>query len=692
MSTFTRRLMLSTTAAGISLPVFAARAQDAVPGPSKTDTNWLNYAHDLANTRYAPLDQINSTNFSSLEVAWRFRTDALGPHPEYQYEATPLVVDGKLYSTAGARRDVVCLDAASGEMIWMHSENEGARGRNAPRQLSGRGVAYWNDGAAGRILYVTPGYRLIALDARTGVPVQDFGDVGVVDLKLDDDQSIDPTTGEVGLHATPLVAGNVVIVGAAHLSGSVPHRRTNVKGYVRGFDVRTGKRIWIFHTIPRKGEFGYDTWLHPGDIELAGNAGCWGQISADLELGLAYLPIELPSGDEVGIYRAGPGLFGESIVAVDIQTGQRRWHYQTVHHGLWDRDIPCAPILCDIPHNGRIVKALAQPTKQCFLYVLDRETGKPIWPIPERPQPAGDVPGEWYSPTQPIPTQPPAYDVQTIDADTIINFTPELHAKGLEIVSHYRTGGIYTPPTLSTQAGSWGSLVALTTQGGTNWPGGCYDPEMHMVYVFSQTTVGAMGVVPVVDKNISEFAFVHGMASSAPVPSVAMGSARPPATSETPGGNGSGGLHPGRLTVDGLPLMKPPYGRITAIDLSKGTIAWQVAHGETPDAIRNHPALKGLHIPRTGRSGLLGPTVTKSLVICGEAGFFTTPSGVPGAMLRAYDKITGEEKGAVYMPAPQTGSPMTYMLAGEQYIVLAIGGINHPAELIAFRLPSRSLG
>ncbi len=681
MTSLTRRTLLSTAAVGLSTSVWPASAH------ASTDSDWRNYANDLANSRYAPLDQINASNFSNLEVAWRFRTEALGPHPEYQYEATPLVISGKLYSTAGSRRDVICLDAASGEIIWMHGENEGERGTNAPRQLSGRGVAYWTDGTGdGRILYVTPGYRLIALDARTGIPIEGFGSNGVVDLKLDDDQQIDLVTGDVGLHATPVVAGNVVIVGAAHLSGSVPKHRGNIKGYVRGFDVRTGKRIWIFHTIPLKGEFGYDTWLHPGDAEIAGNAGCWGQISVDMELGLAYLPIELPSGDEVGIYRSGSALFGESIVAVELQTGKRRWHYQTVHHGLWDRDIPCAPLLCDIPHEGRIVKALAQPTKQCFLYVLDRETGKPIWPIPERPQPAGNVPGEWYSPTQPIPSRPPAYDVQSINADTIIDFTPELHAKGLEIISHYRTGGIYTPPTLSTSGGSWGSLVALTTQGGTNWPGGAYDPETHLAYVFSQTTAGAMGVVPVTDKKVSEFAYVHGMAGEETKPVGVMGGiSRPgvPAKEAPP----AGGLHPGRLMVDGLPLMKPPYGRITAIDLTKGNIAWQIAHGETPDYIRNHPALKGLKIPRTGRPGLLGVTLTKTLVICGEAGFFTTPSGRRGAMLRAYDKANGEEKGAVYMPAPQTGSPMTFMLDGRQYIVVAIGGGGYPAELIAFCLP-----
>jgi quinoprotein glucose dehydrogenase len=342
MAALTRRLMMSASA-GLLLgrPVIA----QTMPA----DTEWRHYAADLANTRYAPLDQINATNFNKLEVAWRFKSDNLGPRPEYNWESTPLVIAGRLYVTAGSRRAVVCLDAATGEMRWMHAMDEGERAAAAPRQLSGRGLAYWTDGKNDqRILYVTPGYRLIALDAATGAPVKSFGEDGIVDLKKNDDQDIDLVHGDVGLHATPLVARNTVIVGAAHQPGNVPKSRNNIKGYVRGFDVRTGRHKWIFHTIPRKGEFGYDSWTHPGDAENTGNTGCWGQISADLELGLAYLPVEMPTGDFNGMYRAGPGLFGESIVAVEIETGKRRWHYQTMHHGLWDRDIPCAPILCDI--------------------------------------------------------------------------------------------------------------------------------------------------------------------------------------------------------------------------------------------------------------------------------------------------------------------------------------------------------
>jgi len=694
MGFMTRRTMLSSTAVALVLPgLTPALAQP--PSAAAPDTEWRNYAADLASTRYAPLDQIHGGNFDKLEVAWRLPSSMLGSRPEYTWEATPLVIKGRLYTTAGSRRDVVCLDAANGEMLWLFRKDEGVRARNAPRQYSGRGLAYWSDGTEERILYVTPGYQLVALDAKTGLAVADFGENGVVDLKLNDDQIIDPLGGEIGLHATPTVARNVVIVGAAHASGSVPGNKPRAKGYVRGFDVKTGKRLWIFHTIPMKGEFGYDSWIREGEAEKATNTGCWAQISVDEELGLAYLGIEIPSADESGVRRQGNSLFSNCLVAVELETGKRRWHYQLVHHDIWDRDVPCAAILCDIPHNGKTVKALAQPSKQCFLYVLNRETGQPIWPILEKKVPKGDVPGEWYSPTQPIPTRPPPYDVQSVDPSTVIDFTPELHAKALRLLSHYRSGPVYTPPSISKADGTWGTLTSLATQGGTNWPGGCYDPETHTVYTFSETTVAVDGLVPG-NPRFTDSDYVRGTFSSAPTRAAVIQGGdeylAPPtavanAASATPAAGGAQEFRPGIVTIDGLPLMKPPYGRITATDLTKGEIAWQVAHGDTPDAIKNHPALKGLNIPRTGRPGLLGPTVTKSLVICGESGFATTPNGKRGAMLRAYDKKTGEDRGAVYMPAPQTGCPMTYMLGGRQYIVLAIGGPGFPAELIAFRLP-----
>jgi quinoprotein glucose dehydrogenase len=646
-------------------------------------TEWPTYGADLANTRYRPLDQINASNFDKLQIAWRFKTDSLGPRPEYKLEGTPLMAKGVLYTTAGSRRAVVALDAGTGELLWMHSEQEGERGANAPRQLSGHGVAYWTDGKEERILYVTPGYRLVALDAKTGVPVPGFGKNGVVDLKQDDDQEIDLLTGDIGLHSTPLVAKNVVIVGAAHLTGGVPKSKKNVKGYVRGFDVRTGKRLWIFHTIPRPNEYGIETW-EKDSWSYTGNTGVWGQISADEDLGLVYLPVELPTGDYFGGDRPGNGLFGESIVAVDLQTGKRKWHYQLVHHGLWDMDIPCAPMLVDISMNGKIVKAVAQPTKQAFLYVLNRETGEPIWPIVERPVPKGDVPGEWYSPTQPFPTKPPAFDNQGISSDSLINFTPELHAEAEKLVSQYRIGPLFTPPSVSTPGGPLASITSPGSLGGANWPGGSFDPDTHTLYVFSQSGIDALGLVPSPDASLSDMEYVRGTAGVTPRVGRPMGAAPPPARPGPAVIEGEGG---DPLSVQGLPLLKPPYGRITAINLDKGDFVWQIAHGETPDNVRNNPALKGLNIPRTGRAGLVGTLATRTLIIAGEAGFFTTPSGARGAMLRAYDKATGAEVGAVYMPAPQSGSPMTYMLNGKQYIVVAVSGGSYPGEYIAYRLP-----
>ena len=661
----------------------------ATSSPAQTGTKggeWRNYGGDLGSTRYAPLDQINATNFNKLEVAWRFKTDNLGARPEFQYEATPLMVGGKVYSTGGSRRAVFSLDAATGEMLWVYSLNEGARGQAAPRLLSGHGLSYWTDGKEERIVYVTPGYQMIALNAKTGQPIPTFGKAGIVDLKQDDDQQIDLITGEIGLHSTPIIAKNVIVVGAAHLAGGVPKTKNNAKGYVRGFDARTGKRLWIFHTIPRPGEVGYDSWLNDS-AEYTGNTGVWGQMSIDEDLGLVYLPVELPTGDYYGGHRPGNGLFGESIVALDLQTGKRKWHYQTVHHGVWDMDIPCAPILTDITVNGKVIKALAQPTKQDWLYILDRTNGQPVYPIEERPVPKGDVPGEWYSPTQPFVTRPPAYGIQGVSPENLINFTPALHEEALKLISRYKIGPIFTPPSVATLEGTLGTIISPGSQGGTNWPGGSYDPETRTVYVYAKTEIAVLGMVP--GGSASDMAWVQGRPGAAPRAGGAMGAA--------PAGGGRGGRGGGAaagggegggpgLTVQGLPLLKPPYGSITAIDLEKGELRWQIAHGETPDNIRNHPALKGLTIPRTGRAGNLGPLTTKSLVICGEAGFFTTPAG-RGAMLRAYDKMTGQEVGAVYMNAPQSGSPMTYMQNGEQYIVVAISGAGYSGELLAFRLP-----
>ena len=638
-----------------------------------TNGDWPTYGGTLASTRYSPLDQINASNFSKLEIAWRLKTDIFGPKPDFLFQATPLMVGGVVYSTAGARRAVVALDAGSGELLWAHTEHEGPRGDAAPRLGAGRGLSYWASGNDARILYVTPGYRLVALNAKTGVPVAGFGVNGVVDLKLDNDQTIDPVTGEIGLNAAPVVAGNVIVVGAAHRNGNAPSTHQNAKGYVRAFDARTGKRLWIFHTMPRPGEFGYETWEN-GAAEQNGNTGAWAQMSVDEALGLVYVPVELPTGDYYGGHRSGNTLFSESLVALDLKTGVRRWHYQFVHHGVWDMDVPCAPILMDLVVDGKPIKALAQPTKQAFLFVLNRETGVPVWPIEERPVPQSDVPGEKMSPTQPFPTKPAAFDRQGVTHDNLIDFTPELRAEAIKLVSRYRIGPLFTPPVASRWEGPLATLILPDNIGGANWPGGSFDPETNYLYIHSHSQIFDLGLVqPPLDR--SNMRYVRGTASAPKAPGDA-------ATTTVLAGAAP------QLNVQGLPLVKAPYDRITAFDMNKGDIVWQKAHSSTPDNIRNHPALKGLNLPRLGQPGrtFVGTLVTKTLVIAGDFGFHTNAAGQRGALLRAYDKATGADVGAVQMPAGQTGSPITYMHEGRQYIVLAVSGANYSAELLAFRL------
>ncbi len=648
----TLAMRLLPVAVGVILTAWSVAAQTGA-----ADGEWRTYGGDLGSTRYAPLDQINADTFNELEMIWRFRTANLGPTPDFNYQATPLMIGGVLYTTAGSRRNVVALDAATGEMLWMYRLDEGERGQNAIRRMSGRGVAYWTDGQGDeRIFLVTIGYQLVALNAKTGRPVSNFGDDGIVDLKDHNDQYIDPLSGEIGWNSAPIVARDVVVVGASHRSGGAPPSRENLKGYIRGFDVRTGTRKWIFHTIPRPGEFGRDTWLNDSAV-YSGNTGVWTTLSVDAELGIAYLPIEISTGDYYGGHRPGDNLFSESLVAVDLETGERLWHFQFVHHAVWDYDVPCPPILADITVDGREIKAVAQPTKQGWVYVFDRQTGEPVWPIEEQPVEVGSVPGEWYSPTQPFPTKPPPFERQGFQLEELIDFTPELRAEALETVSQYKTGPVFTPPIVR---GDNGLLGTLFVPNGANWPGGSYDPETGFLYVFSHTLSRVLGLVH--DPARSSMDYVNGRSR--------------------------------RVTVRGLPIMKPPWGRITAIDLNAGDIVWQVAHGETPDFVRNHPALQGLDIPRTGRtggaggsSGGIGTLTTKTLVISGEGGVVTLPSGERGAMMRAYDKATGEERGAVPIPAAQTGSPMTYMLDGKQYLVVAVGGGNYQGELIGFALP-----
>ena len=662
--------------------------------PAAAGGEWRSYAGDLRNHHYSPLDQINAANFNALEIAWRFKTDFLGPRPEFKLEGTPLMANGTLYTTGGTRRAVVALDAATGELKWMHAEHEAARAAAAPRQLSGRGVAYWTDGRDERILYITTGYRLVALDARSGARIPSFGDDGIVDLKVGAvfgrEQPIDLVTGEIGVHSTAAITRDgVVMVGSAFLEGGTPKTHNNTKGLVRGFDVRTGRRLWTFNTIPRPGEFGNDTW-EKESWAVNGNVGVWNQIAADEELGLAYLPVETPSSDFYGGLRPGNNLFAESIVAIDYKTGVRKWHYQLVHHPIWNMDIAAAPILVDLTVGGRPVKAVAVMGKQAMLYLFNRVTGEPIFPIEERPVPQSDVPGEKTSPTQPFPTRPPAYDYQGVTIDNLIDFTPELHAEALKIASRYKLGPIFTPPPVSRAEGP---LAGFRSSGGTNWPGGSFDPDTHIAYVPSFTSFPILGLLPPPSKEFSDLPYVSGNALTGvryvSGPGENVGADAPARATGAPTATTNDGAVNANASPQGLPLLKPPYGRITAIDLDRGEFVWQVAHGETPDSVRNHPALKGVAVPRTGQSGAVGALVTKTLVIAGDP-LATTVSGRPrGAMLRAYDKATGKEVGAVYMPAQQSGTPMTYAIGGRQYIVVAVSGGNYSGEYLAFIPPGR---
>jgi len=664
------------------------------------DTEWAWYTADTAGTKYRPLDQINASNFSKLEIAWRFKTDNLGSRPEYKLEGTPLMVNGSLYTTGGTRRSVISLDAKSGELNWVYNLHEGNRAVVAARQLSGRGVAFWSDGRGDdRVLYVTTGFRLVAMNAKDGHPVSSFGENGIVDLKkgmvTGTGQQIDLETGEAGLHSTPFIVNDVAIIGSSFKEGMTVETHNNTKGLVRAYDVRTGKLLWTFNTIPRPGEFGNDTWEN-GSWATNGNTGVWTQITADPELGLVYLPVESPTSDYYGGARPGDNLFGESLVCVDLKTGKRKWHYQFVHHPVWDFDISSAPILMDINVNGKAIKAVTVPTKQVWLYTFDRITGQPVWPIEERPVQQTDVPGEKTAKTQPFPTKPPAYARNEVKIpEDLIDFTPEMRAQARDVVSRYRVAGVFNPPLVGDPNKFLGALNIGHSGGGTNWPGGGADPETHIVYVQANNSqvqsmtlrtppAGFSDLTYVSGRNDQPFRIAEaagaGTAADAPARKVEPGA--PPAAAF----GGNFGANP--LQVQGLPLVKPPYGVVSAVDLDKGEILWQVPYGETPDNVRNHPALKGLNIGNTGQGGSVGLLVTKTLVVLGDSQV-TNPGTHPrGAMLRAYDKKTGREVGAVWMPAPQSGSPMTYMWQGKQYIVVAVSGGNYSGEYLAYALPN----
>jgi quinoprotein glucose dehydrogenase len=671
--------------------------------PSTRNGEWPTNGADVTFSRYSPLEQINADNFNKLEVAWRLKTDAFGPYPEYKLEGTPIMVKGVLYTTAGTRRSVIALDARTGELIWSSSLREGARAARAARQLSGRGVSYWTDGRGDeRIIYVTTGYRLIELNARTGAVIPSFGDNGVLDIKVGvqkgNNEQIDLEGGEIGTHAAPTVTGDVVIVGSSMREGATVPTHNNTKGVVRAFDVRTGKVLWRFDTIPRPGEFGNDTWENNSWADN-GNTGVWAHITVDEELGLVYVPVETPSSDYYGGHRPGANLFAESLVALELKTGMRRWHFQFVHHPIWNWDITSAPILSDITVNGRPVKAVSVASKQGWLYVFDRVTGEPVWPITERAVPQSDVPGERTSATQPFPPDALQYARNYLKVpDDLIDFTPELRQKALDYLKRYKVvPSPFAPGVLGDVNGTIGAIVAGTA---TNWPGFGYDPETHTAFLPAGNTPGVRSLVAP-PGEFSDIRYVQGVAgqpfrevlgpgdccaadASQTAARARLARTNPAAVDAPPPAGGFGGLN-----VDGLPIVKPPYGVLAAIDLDKGQLKWRTPHGDTPDQVRNHGALKGMDIPKTGQAQTsgVGLLVTKTLVIIGDPVATTTAEHPRGAMLRAYDKASGQQVGAVFMPAAQSGSPMTYMTGGKQYIVVAVSGGSYSGEYIAFRLP-----
>ena len=617
---------------------------------------WRSYGGDEGSTRYSALDQINRTNIKNMRVAWVWKSDSLMPNANPSSETTPIMVNGVLYFTMDQRRYVIAANAGTGETLWMYRPDEGARFDQAPRKIH-RGVSYWTDGAGDeRIVFVTPGFQLISLNAKNGVPVSRFGKDGIVDLfkELDLDYKGDPT-GKIGNSSPVVISHDTIVVGPALQPGSRANK-TNVKGDVMAFDVRTGKKKWVFHTIPRKGEPGYETWLN-GSAEYTGNAGVWGPVSVDTQLGYIYLNVESATNDPYGGSRHGNNLYSDSLVCLDIRNGKMIWHYQLVHHDIWDFDMPPHPILLDVTVDGRPVKAVVQLSKQAFAYVFDRVTGKPVWPIEERPVPQTDVEGEWTAKTQPFPTKPPAFDVQGVTADNIINFTPALRQTALKLLEGYKIGPIFTPPTSSTNPNAAKGLIQVPGYGGgANWESGAADPETGFVYVGSITDPRIVQLSP----------------NSSPTP--------------TPGVNNAccdsdytmGGTAP--QLPNGLRLMQPPYGRITAYDMNKGIIAWQIPNGDTPPGIKANLAAAGLsNVPPTGSPSRAGLLVTKTFVFAGE--------GAGGqAIFHAYDKTTGESVWQAPLPAgPQTALPMTYMYRGNQYIVLATRGPqNGGAQLVAW--------
>ena len=608
----------------------------------RSEISWKHFGGEMSAQRYSSIDQINNKNVNDLEIAWRWKSKDFGSFQEIRNVSMPIMRNGLVFIGVGSTRSIAAIDAENGETVWIWHPNEGDRFSSAARKDSGKGVAYFEDGnEKKRVIVITPGYQLVSLDADTGIADENFGINGIVDLtvgmRTSSKQELD-----VGSTSPPLVIDDVIIVGSAHKASFAPASMANVKGDVRGYDAHTGNLLWTFKTIPSKGEYGYDTWLN-GSADYTGNASVWAPMSADQDLGLVYLPIESATGDRYGGDRPGDNLFSSSLVAVDAKTGKLRWHYQIVHHDIWDYDNSSAPILADLDEK----KIVIQLTKQSYAFVFDRVTGEPHWPIHEIIVPKSDVPGEWTSPTQPIPSLPEAYDRSGVSRNDLIDYTPEISQAVENLIKDYRLGPLYTPPSLAeSKDGTKGTLSLPFPTGGSNWEGGAYDPETNLLYVPSQTRLALLSL-----KDGDESTDVRYVASNSP-----------------------------KLEVFDIPIAKPPWGRITAIDMSSGKIKWSVANGETPEAITNNPYLKGVEIPRTGKATRAGLLLTKTLLFAGE-GFGGDP------VFRAHDKYNGKIISEIVLPGSQSSPPSTYMINNRQFIIMTISDGKSPAELIALSLP-----
>jgi quinoprotein glucose dehydrogenase len=635
-------------------PVRVASVQNGASLAQRVvDAEWLSYHGDSNSTHYSALDKINKDNVGNLEIAWRWHTINHGPQPEFNYEATPLMIDGVLYTTAGRRRDVVAIDPVTGENLWMFRLDEG--NRRGPRVNSGRGIAVWRDAGITRLILITPGYQMLALDPATGRPDPTFGTNGLVDLRvnLEDRFEVDIEAIPAGSTSPPMIVGDVVVVGATFPSGGSPASPKGPAGNIRGYDVHTGEMLWKFHTIPQAGEFGVESW-RDDSWKYTGAAGSWSTMSADLERGIVYVPIEAATGDMYGGHRPGDNLFSQSLVALDARTGERLWHFQFVHHDVWDYDPPTGPVLADLEVDGETIPAAIQVTKQGMVYTFNRVTGEPVWPIVEQPVPQNGVPGEQLSPTQPIPTKPAPFERLGLTEDDLIDFTPEVKAEALRILEGFTWGPLFTPPSIVNETNG-GTVFMPGFGGGANWQGVAFDPETNILYIPSTSHPMKVGLGK--DPNNAEFDYAmtsRGIVMEGPF---------------------------------GLPLIKPPYGRITAIDMNAGEHLWMMANADTPDEIKNNPKLKGVELPeRTGHGDRGALLLTKTLLFAGEgAGLYGGQTG-GGRMFRAHDKMTGEILAEIELPAKQTGLPMTYAIDGVQYIVVPIGDTGFPGELVALRV------